>query len=300
MRIAFIQLGSFGDCINSTLMLRPIWEHYNKPQIDVYTTTLYSGAFVGNPLITNLIKEPCQTKDHAFGLYNVVPLKVEKAIPKYDLILNPAPILRPTMRNSLKHPEFGENLIMTFVRALEEEGIPYKWPITTELHLQSEEIVESLNWLDRNKVYRVRPKSVLMECHGESGQTFFNDGHLRMIVNEMMGAGVEQVFISRKNTTNTINDLVKSYPNRVYCVNDLTLRQCACLFNYCGGFISVSSGLSNVCNTNYCKKDIKWLELVNSPTVNSAPLRSDGKLFLYEYNQQAISKWIGDFVSYTE
>jgi hypothetical protein len=54
------------------------------------------------------------------------------------------------------------------------------------------------------------------------------------------------------------------------------------LYNRCTAFFSVSSGLSNACNTSHCRKDIKWIETVNSPSVTSAPLRTENKMFWYD------------------
>lgn len=279
-KIAFIQLGSFGDCINSTLMILPIRKHFGQCTIDVHTTTFYQSAFANNPYVDKITAHEARSKSQSFDLYNVVPKKVEAM--GYDEVFSPAPILHPARRNSLKHPEFGENLITTFMRYLEDRNIHYDWPVQTILRLTFDEIRNVSRWISDNKIQMIGRRSILMEVEGESGQTFWDPNWTLATARHLMASPSTNLFISRREKTGEIALLCREFPGRVWWAGDLTVRECAELYNRCSTFMSVSSGLSNACNTNYCRTDKQWVETVNSPTVTSAPVRSSGKIFWYE------------------
>ena len=289
MKIAFIQLASWGDCVNSTLMFKPIADAFPGCTLDVFTTDLYKSAFDNNPYISTIKSYPASSKSDAFSLYNVVPKAVSNM--GYNKVFSPAPILHPTKRNSLKHPEFGENIITTFMRALEEDNIPYEWPVKTILRLTDSERHNVARWISANKIKLTGSRNILMEVHGESGQTFWTPQWTTTVVHHLMQSrGDTNVFISNKSRTTEIAHLERESRGRVKWCGDLTIRECSDLFNYCDIFFSVSSGLSNACNTDQCKVNIGWFETVNSPTVTSAPVREKGKVFWYEND---VSKFRG-------
>src|SRR5258708_2464390 len=120
MKIAIVSLASFGDNTNSTLMFKPITDHFDNCELHVHTSTFYEAAYHNNPYVDKLVTYQAQSKQQCFNLYNTVPDIVRKL--GYDKVFVPAPILLPTKRNSLLHPEFGENLITTFVRVLEDNN----------------------------------------------------------------------------------------------------------------------------------------------------------------------------------
>lgn len=278
MNIAFVQLGSYGDNINSTMMLKPIKDAFPGCNIEVHTTDLYGSAFHNNPYVASIVEHHAANKTKCFDLYNTVPAAV--AAQKYDKVFVPAPVLHPNRRNSLRHPEFGQNIITTFMRVLEDADIDYPWPVSTVLRLTNEEIDKARKWLSIGN-RAMHPRKILMEVQGESGQTFWDPHWTRAVVRHLVSTKDTSVFISRRERTQEIKQLEVEYPHRVWWAGDLSLRECAEVYNNCGAFLGVSSGLGNVCNTDYCRKDTLWIEAMNSPTVNSAPLRSDGKVFWY-------------------
>lgn len=279
MKIAFVQLGSWGDCINSTLMLRPIRWAYPGCTLDVYTTTLYQSAFKNNPDIHRIVAEPCSSKTHCFDLYNTVPAAVRAM--DYDKVFVPAPVLYDD-RSSQKHPELGQNLICTFMRALEDEGIEYDWPVSTVMRLDKDEIHNVDNWISMAQIKLDGHCNVLMEVQGESGQSYWNHHWTLAVVRYLAARPYTNVVISRRDKTGEVAQLEKEFPKRVYWAGALSIRECAELYNRCQAFLSISSGLSNACNTDHCRRDVKWIETVNSPTVTSAPLYTEGKTFYYK------------------
>lgn len=301
MKVAFVSLGSWGDAINSTLMFKPIKRHFESIDgvcsIEVHTTALYESAFHNNPYVNNIVchqyqGKPVTRKQDCFALYNTVPDLVRKI--GYDKVFVPAPILLPTKRNSLLHQEFGDNLICTFMRYLEDNGIDYQWPVETILRLTNSEIEAVNSWLKKQKVSLDNHFNILMEIHGESGQTFWNHNWTLAVSRHLMRKPSVNLFISRREKTADIAQLEIETNRKIKWVGELTLRECAELHNRCNAFFSVSSGLSNAANTNHCRKDLLWFEVVNDHTVTSAPLRTDNKVFWYKNDINAFTKMLAE------
>jgi len=286
MNIAFVQLGSWGDNINSTLMFRPIKNAFPDSNLEVHTTDLYASAFANNPLISRLVTYPANSKSECFNLYNTVPQQVRQH--RFDKVFVPAPILHQDL-TSRKHPEFGHNIICTLMRVLEDEGIDYDFPVKTILRLTHDEVSGVDTWLAANNVQLKDCRNILMEVHGESGQTFWDKHWTLAVGRHLLRNRRVNLFISRRDKTQEILQLEREFRPHfngfgARWVGGLTIRQCAELYNRCDTFMSVSSGLSNACNTDYCRTDLKWIETVNSSSVTSAPVRSDGKTFWYDNN----------------
>jgi hypothetical protein len=290
-KICLIQTGSWGDNINSTLMFGPIKNHFDDCVLDVHTSTYYVSAFANNPLINNLVTYKADTKQSALHLTLTIPPQISQS--GYDLVLAPHPMYNPDKWNSVKHPKFGDNLIYAWVRALEEHKIPYTLPLETSLRLSQPEISRVVKFREKVKDFD-RSRNILMEVHGESGQTFWDHTWTIVAGKYLLKHKYTNLFISRRHNSGDIQELSQSAPGRVYFVGDLSIRECAELFNHCDAFFSVSSGLSNACNTNWCKNDIKWVETINSPAVTSAPIRKEGKVFWTHNDKKEFLKMLGE------
>jgi ADP-heptose:LPS heptosyltransferase len=278
MRIAFVQLASFGDLINSTLMFQPIKAKWPDCRLEVHTTTFYGSAYDHNPHIDDLIKHPCHSKDLAFSLYDTIPHQLHG----YDKVMVPAPILRPDRRNSLRHPEYGPNLWCTFLRALEEEAIDYPWPPVSVLRLADVEVQRAR----AAAAMGTGKRCILMEVEGLSGQTYWNDHWTDRVGEHLLNKSETCLFISKQTPTTAIRRLQAPRGNgsQAVFVGHLSLREGAELHNHCQAFLSVSSGLCNACNTDWCRRDTLWVEAINSPTVSSVVFRPMHKHFWYENN----------------
>lgn len=281
-KIAIIQPASFGDNINSTLMLSPIKNKFPNARIDVYTTTIFGSAFYNNHLIDNLIMLPALNKKQAIALLETITTVQPYTSNQYDLTINAHPMINPGNWSSLNHPELGTNIIYAWVRALELNSIDYDLPLETHLTLTAEEVAKVDRYCDGIVGFANMPKNI-MEIYGQSNQSFWNPVWTKAIVSKLCSQH-EIVFISGHRFTDHIQELLNKYPRHAFYVGDLSIRECAELFNRCQRFFSCSSGLSNACNTNWCKKDIVWIETVNSLAVSSAPIRSTGKVFWTDNN----------------
>lgn len=279
-KIAIVQTGSWGDNINSTLMLKPIKEKHPNAIIDIYTSTTYGSAFDNNPLISNLYKFKSHDKQSAIHLTLTIPNEIKSC--GYDKILAPHPMYNPGNWTSVKSPELGTNLICAWVRALELADIEYKLPLVTILELTQDEKDRVTRYIKTIGNFE-NSRNILMEVHGESGQTHFNQEWTKRVISHLLNDQTN-IFISKKDIGQDLINIKSKNPNRIHFVNNLTIRECAELYNHCDIFLSVSSGLSNACNTNHCRTDIKWFEAINSHTVSSAPIRKNNKHFWYDKN----------------
>jgi ADP-heptose:LPS heptosyltransferase len=280
-KIAIIQTGCWGDNINSTLMLKPLREAFETSIIDVYTSTTYSSAFDNNPYIDNIIQYQSHDKNNALHLSISIPPFLKDS--GYDIVFSPHPMFNPEYWTSLKHPDLGHNLIYAWVRALENADIKYELPLETILRLRDDEIKNVREYIRSVESFSNR-RNILMEVQGESGQTHWGPQWTHATVKYLLKEPNTNIFISRKNSGNDVDELKSLSPGNVHFVGHLSIRECAELFNHCDAFLSVSSGLSNACNTNWCRKDIKWFEAINSYSVSSAPIRSTGKAFWCDNN----------------
>lgn len=276
--IAIIQPGSWGDNVNSTLMLKPLKKAYPNSQIDLYTTQAYYSAFDNNPYIDNAIIAQVAGKNNSLNYVNIYPSLLQYA--NYKHIINASPCINGGCWNSSWNPHLGENLILSWVHALERLNVQYELPLETHLYLRQAEIEIVSRFLRSIGPALERPL-VLMEVEGESGQSFWTPQWTHDVCKVLASSG-HTVFISKRETDPTLDHLVATFPNNIFFVGHLTIRQCAELFNHCGAFISISSGLSNACNTNWCKKTGKWIEVVNSEVCSSMPIRREGKVFWHK------------------
>ena len=277
-KIALVAPGSWGDNINQTFQLKPLKEHYPNSIIDVHSSERYASAFYNNPHVNKVIEYKSNDKNSALHLIHTIPPVVQKL--NYDLILARHPMIhRPW--SCPGHPELGENLILVWAAQLEELGIKFDVPLRSSMVLTNDEINNTKRFVERIPNID-NGRNVLMEVQAESGQTFWNDQWTLEVCKYLLQDSNTKIFISRRDITPVISSLNNDYNGRVYFVGKLSIRECAHLFNHCQIFQSISSGLSNACNTDWCKKDITWLEVINSHAVNSSPMGTQGKHFWYK------------------
>ena len=286
VKIALIQTGGWGDNINSTLMFKPLRNHYPDCIINVYTSNLYKDAFTNNPYVNSICATSTPNKSAAIGLLTETLQKRTTywKSQNYTHVFSPHPFHNPDSRHSLKRPELGDNLIYSWVHALEKEGIQCSLPPQTSLKLTDTEVDKVDKYW--NSLPNLEDKTnILMECDSESGQTFWTDTWTYQVGEQILKNPKVNLFISRKlEQVILMNRLKEIAPQRVHFVGGLSLRECAELFNRCQVFMGVSSGLTNFCNTDWCKKDITWIETINNFSVCSAPIRTTGKIFWFQNN----------------
>lgn len=276
MKIAIIQPGCFGDNVNSTLMFKPIKDKYPTSEIDIFTAERYHQPFLLNPYINNIIKLPSKNKNDALNLiYTIAPSN-------YDLIIKSHPLINKTW-SSHKHPELGENLILSWVNWLERHDINYDYPLKTDLILSEEEEKTAKEFLDKHIHPQDKKGIILIEAEGESGQSFWDWRWTEKVTNTLHQMGYV-VLINNVKEASVAQQLQLNHKNRTTWVGNLSLRTVTSIYDHCDCFISVSSGLSNACNTQQRSTKPKWIEVVNSLACSSNVVGSKEKLFWLENN----------------
>lgn len=275
-KIAIVSTACWGDNINSTMMHKPLRTAYPHAIIDVHTSDRYASAFYNNPYINNIVEYRADSKNAALHLMCEVPDKIKNA--GYNLIIAKHPMYNTPWFSDV-HRMFGENLINTWARALDELGVKYNIPYESILRLTDKEVSRVRAFLRQIPALNSK-NNILMEVEAESGQTFWDNNWTNSTIKHLLKNTSNRIFVSRRYITDDLKEIINNCNNRVHFVGDLSIRECAELFNHCKAFISISSGLSNACNTDWCKKDIKWFEVINSMAVSSEPMRSTGKIFV--------------------
>jgi ADP-heptose:LPS heptosyltransferase len=259
-------------------MLIPLKNKYQNSVLDVHTSTLYGSAFDNNPYITNLYQYEANSKRDALHLTTLIPDHIKKC--NYDIIIAPHPMFNHGNWTSVKNPHLGTNLVCAWIRAIENLDVDYCLPLETVLKLRPQEIERAHALLQR---IPKRDKNILMEIHGESGQSHWNQEWTIRIGKYLLQKNFN-LLISRVSDGPDIDTLRGVAKGKVHFIGELSLRECAEVFNHCDAFLSISSGLSNACNTNWCKKDGLWFESTNSQVASSNIIRSENKNFWYDNN----------------
>ncbi len=272
------------DNINSTLMFQPLKKLWPDCIIDVFTSTIFGSAFHNNPYIDALYETPAESKERALHQLVTTPPAIQDL--GYDIIFKPHPMVNPDKWTSIKNGTLGTNLICAWVRALEDAEVPYELPLETVLRLTESEVRNVDEYCSRIPMDR---RNIIMETQGESGQTFWNHYWTTPVCKHLLKDPNTNIFISRRQIGEDVQQLSQQFPGQIHFAGKLSIRECAELFNRCQIFFSVSSGLSNACNTNWCRKDTIWIETINGDghggsTVSSAPIRSEGKIFWHDNN----------------
>jgi len=274
MKIAMVQTGCWGDNVNSTLILKPLKNKYQNSTIDVFTAERYHTPFINNPYINEIIKLPSSNKNDALHLMHTVNTT------GYDLIIRNHPMLNKNW-SSHKNPGLGENLILSWVNWLEANDVPYEMPLTTDLILSDEEKRTPIDFIE--KLPKDRKGIVLIEAEAESGQSFWNAQWTDAVAIKLHTMGYI-VLINSVREASLAQNLQSVTKNRIIWAGGFTLRTMAAFYDHSDVFISISSGLSNACNTQQRKIIPHWLEVVNSLTCSSNVIRSTGKTFWHDNN----------------
>lgn len=275
MKIAIIQTGCWGDNVNSTLMFAPIRKKYPNSIIDIFTADRYHSPFLKNPYINEIIKLPSANKNDALNLMHTVRPE------NYDLVIRNHPMLNKNWSSHL-NPGLGENLILSWVNWLEANNVPYEIPLTTDLILSDVEKQAPIDFIQQH-VSKDRKGIILVEAETESGQSFWNAQWTDTVARKLHAMGYI-VLINSMREASIAQNLQACTGNRIIWMGGFTLRTMAAFYDHSDVFISVSSGLSNACNTQQRKIIPHWLEVVNSLTCSSNVIRSTDKTFWHDNN----------------
>lgn len=286
MKIAIVQTGCYGDNVNSTLLIKPLKNKYPDSIIDIYTVERYADPYKNNPNINQIFTTQINEKNEALNAINTIKTA------GYDITIRNHPLFNKNW-SSHKHPELNENIILSWVNWLEANDIDYEYPIKTELHLTDQEKEEAQNFY--NNLNRNRKGVVLIEAESESRQSFWDANWTDQITKHLVNLGYI-VLINSIREQNLAKELERYNANKIKWVGDHSIRTCAGIYDHCDVFISVSSGLSNACNTNQrTHNNKKWIEVVNSLVCSSKAVGpTDHKTFWHNNNLNEFTQYLSN------
>ncbi len=279
MDLAIVQMASWGDVIISTIIPKALRDQRPDTKITFYTSSACAGAVVGNPHIHKLEIIPAN-KDQAWGTQNQVIADARK---KHEKVLTPWAGFYPQNEwVPLNQPgwdyEFNPNFMWAYVRTAQLDGLTITNPPTIYLYPSAAEVASATNFVKSLSNGR---RKVMMEVEGHSGQSWMRQSWIdpiMTVITEKWG-DVDLLISKGGNESPEITAAKKKWPGRVHLMNHLSLREVSVVFNSCDAFIGCSSGTSNACHSQNCKRDILWFETVKNRLWDSWPLRPYGKFY---------------------
>jgi len=126
-------------------------------------------------------------------------------------------------------------------------------------------------------------KKILIETEFSSDQTHWKDFYASDILN-ILGADNPVLIFSAKNKPVFYDDLKLRYDNVFWFNQELKLN--AEIYNNCDAYIGVSSGISSICSSSYCRMDLPHLEISRGFHWSSAIYPEKEELYLaYSYSR---------------
>lgn len=284
MKIAIMQLASWGDVIISTCIPKLIKQQRPNDHITFYTSSVCEGAVQNNPDIDKLIVKKVKNRGEAFDVWGHVTKKAKTE--DYDKIITPWAGVLPEKDWRLKKNHNGHNNFMwSYPRAAQTLGLKFEGTIKTYLYPTDQEKQKITNYI--NNLDTDNAKLIMMEIQGNSCQTHWNPSWTKEAVRLLKQKITKfHLFISHGGEKpEYIKELQQTCKGKqqIHYMNNFSLREMSVLFNHCHIMFSVSSGTANACMTHQCKKNIKWFELVNDKKWDSTPMGAKSK-YIYRQN----------------
>lgn len=134
-------------------------------------------------------------------------------------------------------------------------GLEWTVPYVPVLRLDEQEISNAREY------FRTLPAGmkIMVETEFQSEQSPWNVDYAKRMIESLRRHNPVFVF-SAKNRPPYFDELQALYPRVEWCT--LPYRENAELYNLCDAFIGVSSGISCLCQSDYCRTDVPHVELV--------------------------------------
>lgn len=234
-----------GDILCSTPIPRQLKQDYPGCRIVFYTSERLKFALENNPYIDELIALPG------------VPLELDETVDElkkerpWTRFFTPAPYM-----NYDREP--GADLFeLTKAAAGMEFSVPYQ-PVMQLTDTEVQQVQEYWNQLARQ--YHPSRKRILVETEFQSEQTPWDESYARAMIEALRH--LQPVFIiTAKNKPAYFDALKAVYADIEWC--NLPFRHNAELFNRCDAFVGVSSGISCLAQSTWCRNDVPRIEVVH-------------------------------------
>lgn len=292
---AIVVLASWGDVLISTCLVRALKEQQNA-RITYYVSSACASAIQNNPDISDLVIIPA-TKAQAWSVQDKVVADVKR---KHKKVLTPWAGFLSRDRWLPLDGNAAPNFMWSYAHAAQSEGLTITRPLKLYLYPTIAEKVKAESFLT-SLPRDANTKIIMMEISGESSQTHWNHQWTEMAIETLFRRynGNIRVLIScGGQEPNQIAQLRLQYKTgsieRIYFLNQNSLREVSIIFNGCHIFLGVSSGTSNAVHGHQCKRGIQWFEAVNDPIWASFPLGTENKTFYYGHNPTEYCKILFD------
>lgn len=232
-----------GDILNATIIARQIRSDHPDAHVVWYTAAQYAFILDGNPDVDEIV--PLEGDPKALDS-RIEKLRRER---DWDAFYIPAPYLA---YDKLPGGDLTELMLATYDR-------PITVPLRPVLVLSQQEVERARQWWAQLPSDRPR---ILVETEFFSQQSPWDPSYAIALIEALKQHRPVFVFTA-KNRPPYLDVLRNVYPDCVWC--DLPFRLNAELYNLCDAFIGVSSAISCLSNSTWCRSDVPHIEVVSGP-----------------------------------
>jgi len=230
-----------GDILNATIITRQIRADNPNAHIVCYTAERYAFALEGNPDIDEVVA----LKGDPFKLDEQI--EHLRTLHTWDAFYVPAPYLA---YNKLPGGDLTELMLATYDH-------PITVPLRPVIVLSESEVERARQWW--SQLPNDRPR-ILVETEFYSQQSPWDRSYALAMVESLKEHRPIFVFTA-KNRPPYLDELIEVYPDCIWC--NLPFRLNAELYNLCDAFIGVSSAISCLVNSTWCRDDVPHIEVVH-------------------------------------
>ncbi len=234
---------ALGDILNATIIARQIRADNPEAHIVWYTADRYAFALDGNPDVDQVIAlegDPYKLDEQIDHL---------RTMRTWDAFYVPAPYLA---YNKYPGGDLTELMLATYDH-------PITVPLRPVIVLTDSEVERARQWWSQLPSDRPR---ILVETEFFSQQSPWDRSYAFAMVELLKELRPIFVFTA-KNRPPYFDELIEVYPDCHWC--NLPFRLNAELYNLCDAFIGVSSAISCLSNSIWCRQDVPHIEVVSGP-----------------------------------
>lgn len=232
-----------GDIVNATIIARQIKHDHPNAYVVWFTAEQYAFALDNNPDVDEVVAlrgDPHQLDEQIEKL---------RSSRQWDGFVVPAPYMA---YDKLPGGDLTELMLATY-------NGPICVPLRPVIALRPEEVEHARTWWNRLPADRLR---ILVETEFYSRQSPWDETFALEMIGKL--APLRPVFVfTAKNRPPYFDRLAGEYPDIIWC--NLPFRLNAELYNLCDAFIGVSSAISCLTNSTWCRDDVPHIEVVSGP-----------------------------------
>lgn len=232
-----------GDIVNATIIARQIKHDHPTAHIVWFTAEQYAFALDNNPDIDEIVA----LQGDPYQLDKQIE-KLRSSRPWTEFVI-PAPYMAYDKRPG---GDLTELMLTTYNGSISV-------PLRPVMVLRPGEVEQARTWWTTLPADRPR---ILVETEFYSRQSPWDESFALQMIDKL--APLRPVFVfTAKNRPPYFERLAGKYPDIIWC--NLPFRLNAELYNLCDAFIGVSSAISCLTNSTWCRDDVPHIEVVSGP-----------------------------------